>query len=166
MKLRGAVSLRRCRAWLAGLWAGWLLCVALLATPAPFATLAQADAGRVVAHMLAQEAYTALALGVLLLVLERLAAKRATSEEAGSAMTPELMLVLGALFCTVAGYFALQPMMVAARAGQGSLSFGQLHAISAGFYGVKLLLVLALAWRVTRPVAGLAAAPLSPPPSS
>jgi len=160
------VSLQRGRAWVAGLWAGWLLCVALLATPAPFATLAQADAGRVVARMLAQEAYTALALGVLLLVLERLEAKRATSEAARSAMTPELMLVLGALFCTVAGYFAVQPMMAAARAGQGSLSFGQLHAISAGFYAVKLLLVLALAWRVTGSASARPAELLSPPPSS
>jgi hypothetical protein len=47
----------------------------------------------------------------------------------------------------VAGYFALLPMMAAARAGQGPLSFGQLHAVSAVFYGVKVLLVLALAWR-------------------
>jgi hypothetical protein len=51
------------------------------------------------------------------------------------------------VFCTVAGYFALQPMMAAARAGEGPLSFGQLHAVSAAFYAVKLLLVLALAWR-------------------
>ena len=28
---------------LPGLWAGWMLCVALLATPAPFATLAVGD---------------------------------------------------------------------------------------------------------------------------
>jgi hypothetical protein len=149
------VTLQRWRGWLAGLWAGWLLCVALLATPAPFALLAQADAGRVVARMLAQEAYTALALGVVLLMLERLAAKRAERSGAGSAMTVEILLVLGALFCTVAGYFALQPLMVAARAGQGSLSFGQLHAISAAFYVVKVLLVLALAWRAHSPGAKL-----------
>lgn len=162
------MSLQRARAWLAGLWAGWLLCVALLATPAPFAMLAQADAGRVVARMLAQEAYTALALGVVLLLLERLAAKRAAAgtEDDGPAMTVDLLLVLGALFCTVAGYFALQPMMAAARAGQGSLSFGQLHAISAAFYVVKVLLVLTLAWRANRPMAVPAVQPFMPPPSS
>ena len=59
------------------------------------------------------------------------------------------MLALGALFCTVAGYFALQPMMAAARAGEGGLSFGALHALSAGFYAVKTALVVALAWRLT-----------------
>ena len=34
-----------------------------------------------------------------------------------------------------------------ARAGQGPLSFGQLHAVSAAFFVVKGLLVLLLAWR-------------------
>ena len=63
--------LERTRRLLPGLWAGWLLCVALLATPAVFAQLSGAEAGRLVGRMLAQEAYTSLALGVLLLGLER-----------------------------------------------------------------------------------------------
>ena len=137
----------RLRRLLPGLWAGGLLCVALLATPAPFALLAQADAGRVVSRMLAQEAYTSLALGVVLLVLERLAARRAAQDDAGSQFSVGMMLAAGALFCTVAGYFALQPLMPLARAGQGVLSFGQLHAVSAAFFVVKAGLVLALAWR-------------------
>jgi len=141
------VSLDRWRTLLPALWAGWLLCVAGLATPAAFATLAQADAGRVAGRMLAQEAYTALVLGVLLLVLERLAARRALSAGQGTQFTTGMALALGALFCTVAGYFALQPMMAAARSGQGSLSFGQLHAVSAAFFALKMLLVLAMAWR-------------------
>ena len=135
---------------LPGLWAGTLLCLALLATPAPFALLPQADAGRVVARMLSQEAYLSLALGVLLLGLERLAARRTASVGLGTQFSPGMVLCLGALFCTVAGYFALQPMMAAARAGQGLLSFGQLHAISAAFYVVKTGLVLTLAWRASR----------------
>lgn len=142
-------ALERARRLVPGLWAGWLLCVALLATPAPFALLAQADAGRVVGRMLAQEAYTSLALGVVVLILERLAARRAVAAGTGSQFSAGMLLALGALFCTVAGYFALQPMMAAARAGQGPLSFGQLHAVSAGFYLVKLVLVAALAWRAT-----------------
>ncbi len=129
------------RRFLPGLWAGWLLCVALLATPAPFALLAPAEAGRIVGRMLAQEAYTSLALGVLLLVLERVAARRRGGAQFGLGFG----LALGALFCTVAGYFAVQPMMAAARAGSGPLSFGQLHAVSATFYGVKVVLVVALA---------------------
>ncbi len=135
------------RRLLPGLWAGGLLCVALLATPAPFALLSQADAGRVVARILAHEAYTSLGLGVLLLVLERLAARRTAEDEQGSQFSAGMALAAGALFCTVAGYFALQPMMPLARAGQGPLSFGQLHALSAGFFVLKACLVLALAWR-------------------
>jgi len=53
------------------------------------------------------------------------------------------------VFCTVAGYYALQPMMAAAKSGQGPWSFGALHGVSLAFYGIKLLLVLALAWRST-----------------
>ena len=146
----------RLRRLLPGLWAGWLLCVALLATPAGFALLPQADAGRLAGRMLAQEAYTSLALGVVLLVLERLVARHDAMDAAGSQFSAGMALALGALFCTVAGYFGLQPLMPAARAGQGALSFGQLHLLSVAFYVVKTGLVLALAWRaasVLRPAA-------------
>ena len=44
-----AVTLSHWQRLLPGLWAGLLLGVALLATPAPFATLLPSDAGRVVA---------------------------------------------------------------------------------------------------------------------
>ncbi len=155
------MELERWRRLLPAIWAGWLLCVALLATPAPFAALAAADAGRVVGRMFTQEAYTALGLGVLLLVLERMAARRAALAQDGPQFTTGMALALGTLFCTVAGYFALQPMMAAARVGQGSLSFGQLHVISVAFFGIKLLLVLALAWRNSRTPAAA-----SQPPSS
>ncbi len=141
------MSLERWRRLLPGLWAGWLICVAALATPAAFAMLVPSEAGRLAGRMLAQEAYTSLALGVVVLGLERIAARRAAAQGAGSQFSTGMVLALGALFCTVAGYFGLLPMMQAARAGQGALSFGQLHAVSAAFYAVKLLLVLALAWR-------------------
>ncbi len=140
----------RLRRLLPGLWAGWLLCVALLATPAPFATLAQAEAGRVVARMLAQDAYTGLFLGVVLLVLERGAARRRAEAGLGSVFSGGMVLVLGALACTVVGYFVLQPQMVAARMGQGGLSFGQLHALSAVFFLLKFGCVLALAGLAVR----------------
>jgi hypothetical protein len=60
-------------------------------------------------------------------------------------------LLWGTVACTLLGYFAVQPLMGAARVGQGLLSFGQLHMISSSFYGLKTLLVLALAWRVAGP---------------
>jgi len=75
-------------------------------------------------------------------------ARTAAEAGRGSVLNANMLLVLGALFCTVAGYFALQPMMAAARAGQGSLSFGALHGISAGLFGLKALLVAVLAWRL------------------
>ena len=143
--------LERARRLLPGLWAGWLLCVALLATPAVFSQLSGAEAGRLVGRMLAQEAYTSLALGVVLLALERLAARHAAQSGTGPQFSTGMVLALGALFCTVAGYFGIQPMMPAARAGQGVFSFGQLHAASAVFYVIKGLLVLALAWLAARP---------------
>ena len=150
----------RLRRLLPGLWAGVLLCIAAIAAPAVFAQLERADAGRVVGRFFVQEAWLSLALGALLLVIERARARRAAEAGTGSILSTEMLLVLGAVFCTVAGYFALQPMMPAARAGQGPLSFGQLHALSSAFYAVKVVLLLALAWRAARP------ANLSLPPSS
>jgi Domain of unknown function (DUF4149) len=138
------------RRLLPGLWLGWTLCVALLAAPAAFATLLPADAARAAARMLAQEAYTALVLGALTLVLERWAARTSAADGRGTQFSTGMVLALGTLFCTVAGYFAVQPMMAAARAGQGALSFGQLHAVSAGFFVVKTGLIATLAWRAAK----------------
>jgi hypothetical protein len=152
------MALDRWRRLLPGLWLGWLLCVAIVATPAAFALLERSDAGRVAARVLAWEAHSALLLGALLLGLERVSAKRAADRDGSSQFSLGMALAAGALFCTVAGYFGLQPLMDAARAGQGGFSFGQLHAASAGFYGVKTVLVAALAWRAT---AGLSRAPSS-----
>ena len=156
-----AVTLSHWQRLLPGLWAGLLLGVALLATPAPFATLLPSDAGRVVARVLAQEAYTSLGVGIAVLVIERVLARRGAAAGA-SQFSVGMVLALLALFCTVAGYFALQPLMAAARAGQGPLSFGQLHAASAAFFVVKGLAVLALAWRAA---AGSVRAAIRPPSS-
>jgi hypothetical protein len=144
------MSVERWRRGLPGLWAGALIAFAAVATPAAFALLPQADAGRVVARILAQEAHASLALGALLVGLERVSARR-FADEGGPQFTPGLVLALLTVFCTVLGYFALQPLMAAARAGQGSFSFGQLHAVSALLYAVKLCAVLALTWRAARP---------------
>ncbi len=134
---------------IAGLWAGILVCIGAIAAPAAFATLARPDAGRFVNRLFEQDAYLSLGAAVILFAIERQRGRDATGAGTGSVFGANLMLLLGALFCTVAGYFAVQPMMEAARAGQGSLSFGALHGISAGFFVLKGLLVLALAWRLT-----------------
>lgn len=153
------MMLDRLRGLLPALWAGVLLAIAFIATPAPFALLAPADAGRVVARIFVQEAWMSLVLACALLAIERRRAQALAEAGQGSVLSTEMLLVLGALFCTVAGYFGVQPLMPAARAGQGMLGFGQLHAIGMAFFAVKIALVLWLAWRA-RP------APLSPGPSS
>jgi hypothetical protein len=142
--------LERCRVLVPAMWAGLLLCIAAIATPAPFATLTPADAGKVVGRVFAQEAYTSLGIGVAMLLLERRQAALRAHRDKEARLSVELLLVLGALFCTIAGYFALQPLMATARAGQGALSFGQLHAVSVGFFALKILLVLVLAARASR----------------
>lgn len=151
-----ASAWRPARAVLAGVWAGGLWCIALVAAPAAFAVLARADAGRLVGRLFAAEAAASLVIAVLLL----LAGRRAARTGGGPVMSTDAVLLLGALFCTVAGYYALQPMMDAARAGQGALSFGALHAISTVFFGAKTLLATALAWRLAR------GEPISPRSSS
>lgn len=137
---------------LAALWAGALACVAGIATPSAFALLPRAEAGRVAGRILAIEAHLSLALGLLLVMMTWRLARDAAEAGRGSRMSAELLLAAGTLFCTVAGYFAVQPMMEAARAGQGAWSFGALHAVSSVFFALKGLLVLALAWRLSRPV--------------
>lgn len=147
------MMLERVAALLAALWAGSLVCIAALAAPAAFAMLASADAGRVVGRLFAQEAALSLALAILLFLVERRSARVLAAAGRSSVLSANLLLVAGALFCTVAGYYAIQPMMPAARAGQGAWSFGALHAASAVFFGLKTLLVVALAWRlIGRPI--------------
>jgi hypothetical protein len=135
-----------------------MLCVALLATPSAFALLPQAEAGRLAGRMLALEAQVSLAFAVALLLLERAAARRAATAGQGSLFCGTMGFALGALFCTVAGHYGLQPMMAAARAGQGMSGFAALHTASVVFYAIKVALVAALVWRDS--------AAIRPPPSS
>jgi hypothetical protein len=141
-------SLARLAALLAAMWAGALACIAAIGAPSAFAVLARAEAARYAGRVFMQEAYLSLALALLLFAIERRRAHERAEAGRGSVLSAEIVLLLGTLFCTVAGYFALQPLMEAARAGQGSWSFGALHAVSTVFFGIKGLLVLALAWRL------------------
>jgi hypothetical protein len=134
--------LKRAATCLAGLWCGMLIGVGLVGAPAGFAVAPVEIAGRSAARMFAIEAHASLAIAVVLL----LALRRLTTK---GGLDTNLLLVLGSLFCTIAGYFVLQPLMAAARAGEGVLSFGALHGLSAAFFALKAVLVLALAWRLT-----------------
>jgi len=96
--------------------------------------------------MFAIEAHASLAVAVLLLLALRNIKRGSAS---GSSIDANVLLVLGGLFCTIAGYFVLQPMMAAARAGEGSLSFGALHGLAGAFFALKALAMVWLAWRLT-----------------
>lgn len=134
---------------LAATWAGMLLTIALVAAPALFATLDRTLAGQVAGSIFSVEAKASLALAIVLFLLERRQAERRAQLGAGSRVSGSLLLVLGALFCTVLGHFALQPLMQQARVGQGAWSFADLHLASTVIYGFKTLLVLLLAWRLS-----------------
>lgn len=140
----------RLRRVLPGLWAGLILALGAVAAPSLFALLERAQAGRVAGRLFTVEAQLSLGLCIALGLLERKRAAQRAEAGAGTRVSAELLLVLGALFCTVLGHFALQPMMEAARAGQGPWSFGALHGLSSGLFLLKGLLVATLAWRATR----------------
>lgn len=139
-------KLQRAAGFVAGLWAGILLGIGFIGAPAGFASTFPETAGRIAARMFMQEAYLSLGLAVLLLLMLRRIWQM--TETRRSILGADALMLLGVAFCTVLGHFGLQPVMAAARAGQGSLSFGALHGISMSLYAVKTLLLLVLAWRL------------------
>ena len=139
------------RRLLPGVWFGLLLAIALISTPAASQALDKASFGAVVRVIFAREAATSLVLGMLILVIERRDALARHQATGVSQLSTQMLLALGAVFCTVAGYYGLLPAMEQARGGGAtSLSFGQLHTLSLAFFGAKGLMVLALAWKATR----------------
>ena len=120
-----------------------------------FAELSRAEAGRVAGRLFAVDATIGICVGALLLLLTVQLA-RADAERGGSRFSAEMMLVLGALFCIVAGFYAVQPMMEAASRGEPGPSFALLHGVASAFFAAKLALVATLAWRLTGPSRGAA----------
>lgn len=143
------IDARRLAAVLAGVWAGLIAGIGLVAAPAAFAILQRSVAGAVAGRMFAHEAYAGLAISAGLIWLVRRQSRVAVSSGRGSIFGTNLVLALAALFCTLFGYFGIQPLMADARAGQGALSFGALHAISVVFFGVKGVLAIVLSWRLS-----------------
>ena len=130
-----------------------LFAIGALVMPAAFAALPAADAGRDGCRRVRRaRRRLSLALAAVLLLSWR-AARRAAAAAGGrgSLASAEVLLVFGALFCTVAGYFALQPMMAAGARGPGRAGrSARCMPPQLGFFALKSLLVLALAWRLTR----------------
>ena len=141
--------LRRVQTLLAALWGGFLLSIAGVVMPGAFAVLERAQAILLAKHVFKLEAQISLGLALLLMMFERRAAR-----DGGPAISAEILLPAAAMFCTVVGYYVLQPMMedalLGASAGSSGMSAMALHGMSMGFYALKTLLVLALAWRVSR----------------
>jgi Domain of unknown function (DUF4149) len=146
-----ASKLLRFQTWLAAAWAGMILAVGGLAAPSLFAVLERSQAGMGAGRIFTNEARISLALAILLFVIERRRVRDlAESGQTTTVMTGNLLLVLGALFLTVFGEFALHPLIEAAKAGQATrLSFGALHGISAALFWLKAVLVISLSWRLT-----------------
>jgi hypothetical protein len=146
--MKGGELLRKL---LPGVWLGLLGAIAFVTMPAAFAVLDRISAGALARQVFAVEAPVSLAFGALLLIVERRFALERHHATGSSQFSADMMLSLGALSCTVVGYYGLLPMMETARAGgTAALGFGQLHALGTAFFGAKGLLVLALAWRAAR----------------
>ncbi|MGE5453348.1 MAG: DUF4149 domain-containing protein [Acidobacteriota bacterium] len=147
-------SLVRIQAWLAGLWSGSVVALGGVAAPALFSVLDAQAAGQGAGRIFAIEANVSLFFAVVMFILERQRVRKAL-EQGGphtSVMSGTMLMILGVLFLTVLGQFAIHPMIEAAKAGQPTrLSFGALHGISASMYWLKALVLLALSWRLTAP---------------
>ena len=106
---------------------------------------------------------SSLALGALLLVLALQLARARCAGTAASRFSAEMLLVLGALFCIVAGYFA-----IAADDGGGAARRGRpvVRRAARRRVGVlrrsRSLLVAALAWRLTGALTRAAATAAGP----
>lgn len=131
------------RGLLAALWAGQLLCVALLAAPNAFATLARPEAGLYVSRLFRVDALVSLGLGVLLLMLEQRLQR--DTHPGRLRFNANLLLPALAMFLALLGQEVLQPLIVAAKAGQGN--FALLHGLSLAAFAAKAGAVLALAWK-------------------
>lgn len=142
-------QLRRAAAWLAGLWAGLIAGIGFVAAPVLFATLPRADAGRAAARLFAVDATVGIAAGALLLLLTMQLARRA-AEHGASRVSTDMLLALAAIFCIVAGHYAIQPMMQARLRGEPGASFAVLHGVAAAFFAAKFLSAAMLAWRLSR----------------
>ncbi len=142
--------LGRAGAWIAGAWAGLMIGIGGVAAPTLFSLLARADAGPE-ARLFSLEATIGVCAGALLVLLALQLGRDRAERMQGSRFGVELVLALAAVACIVAGHYAVQPMIEAARAGQGSLSFAALHGIASAFFALRLALVAILAWRLAAP---------------
>ncbi len=153
--------LQRVQTLLVGVWLGLVVALALVAAPTLFKMLDRELAGQVAGAMFRIEAQVSLGLAMALFLIERHRARSAAREGSRLPMTG-LLLVLGSLFCTVLGYYGIQPMMEQSKAGLPTpLSFGALHGMSSSFFMLKGVLLAVLLWRLAGRATGSQAASCS-----
>jgi transcription elongation factor GreA len=95
-----------------------------------FQLLPRAEAGRIAGRLFSLEATAGVCIGAVLVLVGPAARTRSGRTRPRLALRRRARPGAGAVGCIVAGHYALLPMLEAARAGQGSLSFGALHALS------------------------------------
>lgn len=132
------------RALLASAWLGQLLCVALMAAPNAFATLARPEAGMYVGRLFLLDARVTLVMGVVMLLIEQRLQR--ASHEGRIVFSRMLVLPMLAVFLAVLGFDALGTMMEQAKLGQGPVSFAWLHGLSMACFAAKIAVVAILAW--------------------
>lgn len=136
-----------------GLWAGVLLGIGLLALPSAFAVLERHEAGLLANRLFFVEARVSLiaASGCLLglLALKRFQGALPVRSNYDLPVRAVVLGLCAIAVCTVLGYFVISPLMAQARAGEGSFSFGALHAFSSAMFAIKTLTLLALVWSVS-----------------
>lgn len=141
--------LLRLRLLLVALWLGLIVTLATVAAPTLFNLLERALAGQVAGRMFRIEATVGLVVAIGLVLIERRLSSADDRNRGAWTPTATLWLVLGAMFCTVLGYWGLQPMMEAAREVGDRARFGLLHGVSSAIFALKGLLLLALLWRIS-----------------
>lgn len=139
------------RVLVATFWAGSLWTIGYLVAPTLFSTLAdKVLAGTIAGRLFQVEAWVSVACATVLIALIMFGKTDGQSVKQRSAL---LFIVCAMFFCTLVGYFGLQPFMAALRdaAGPGGvmnsdarMKFGILHAASAAFYLIQSLIGVAL----------------------
>jgi hypothetical protein len=144
----------RVRILVATLWAGSLWTIGYLVAPVLFSTLAdRVLAGTIAGQLFRIEAWVSVTCAAVLI------ASLIFGNTNSRPMQQHrlLFIILAMLFCTLAGYFGLQPFMAELReaAGPGGVmdsdlraKFGMLHAASSALYLVQSLFGIALVLKV------------------
>jgi hypothetical protein len=129
------------------LWVGSLWTTGYFAAPTLFITLADRTlAGTIAGSLFRTQAWVSLACAALLLLIYSCRQRQAKRD---AKLSPDLLLVITMLVCTVIGYFGLQPFMAAIKESAAASSgmtqdarrdFLILHGAASSIYLIQSLL--------------------------